>query len=226
MKIIKDIKILNTYINKFEINKILPAVALKEAALYHFEKSDYICSYGEKILNFYFLVEGNAKVYVLLENGKSFLLKFYEPFSNFGDLEILEKSHYQTNVEALKDTFCIGIPTDIINKYCITDAIFLRYLCLNLSDKLNNLSNISSINILYPLENRLASYLSHIAAGEKIFNLTSSFSDIADLLGTSYRHLSRTLKGLNEKKIIRSSKKRIEILDVGALVELAGELYK
>jgi CRP-like cAMP-binding protein len=226
MKIIKNVELLNIYINEFKINKILPTEALKKAVLYHFDKGDYICIYGEKILNFYFLVKGNAKVYVLLENGKSFLLKFYEPFSNFGDLEILEKSHYQTNVEALNDTFCIGIPTDIINKYCINDATFLRYLCLNLSDKLNNLSNISSINILYPLENRLASYLSHISAGEKIFSLTSSFSDIADLLGTSYRHLSRTLKGLNEKKIIISNKKIVEILDEPALVELAGDLYK
>ncbi|WP_461206002.1 Crp/Fnr family transcriptional regulator [Clostridium sp. DL1XJH146] len=226
MRIINNTNLLNTYINQYEIDKIVPPLALNKAELYHFQRGDYICSYEEKILNFYFLVEGNAKVYILLENGKSFLLKFYEPFNNFGDLELLKKTHYQTNVEALTDTFCVSISIEDINKYCLDDTTFLRYLCSNLSDKLNSLSNISSINILYPLENRLASYLYHISSGEKSFELVSSFSDIAELLGTSYRHLSRTLKGLNEKKIIKSSKKRIEIIDLEALVALAGELYK
>ncbi|GAA0178487.1 transcriptional regulator YeiL [Clostridium sediminicola] len=226
MKILKDDKLLNNYIIQYSIDKIVPEIALKKAELYYFEKGDFICRDGAKILNFYFLVCGNAKVYILLENGKSFLLKFYEPFNNFGDLEILEKEYYNTNVEVLTDTFCVGIPTDIIRKYCINDPTFLKYLCTNLSNKLNNLSYVSSINILYPLENRLASYLTHISAGERAFTLTSSFSDIAELLGTSYRHLSRTLKSLNQKNIIKSNNKKIEIIDNDTLVELAGELYK
>lgn len=226
MKIIKDTKLLNTYIKQYEIDKIIPPLALKKAALHEFKKGDLVCRDGETILNFYFLVQGKAKVFILLENGKSFLLKFYEPFNNFGDLEILEEKTYRTNVEALTDTICVTISTAVINEYCINDATFLKYICKNLSNKLNNLSYVSSINILYPLENRLASYISHVSADEMIFSLNSSYSDIAELLGTSYRHLSRTFKILNEKKIIKSYNKRIEIIDRDTLVKLAGDLYK
>ena len=49
---------------------------------------------------------------------------------------------------------------------------------------------------------------------------------MADLLGTSYRHLIRTINKLCDEKIIRKEKNSIVILNINALEELAGDLYE
>ena len=55
--------------------------------------------------------------------------------------------------------------------------------------------------------------------------LNSSFLEIAQFLGTTYRHLNRTLNELEAKSIIRCENKTIYILDEEKLRDLAKNLY-
>ena len=101
----------------------------------------------------------------------------------------------------------------------------------SLGKKFINASISSSINILYPLENRLASYLLAVAPEDNDLSnldgiITYKFTEMADLLGASYRHLIRTINKLCEDKIIRKERNLITILDRNALKELAGDLYE
>jgi len=105
-------------------------------------------------------------------------------------------------------------------------------MCTSLGKKFISSSIASSINILYPLENRLSSYLLAIAPeNTKHSNLdggiiTDKFTEMADLLGTSYRHLIRTINKLCDEKIIKKEKNFISILDINALKMLACNLYE
>ncbi len=82
----------------------------------------------------------------------------------------------------------------------------------------------SSINLLYPLENRLASYI--LATGERIDNneeiikFNENLTEIAELLGTSYRHLLRTLNNLSCKGAIRKKINYFQVLDEKILKSL------
>ena len=91
--------------------------------------------------------------------------------------------------------------------------------------KLASLSVSNSVNILYPLENRLASYILASYTNEDNNN-TENLTQIAEFLGTSYRHLLRVVKEFELEKIIKRDNKKLVILDKDKLEELAGDLYQ
>lgn len=176
-----------------------------------------------------FLVKGKAKIYINLSNGKSLLLCFYESFRVLGDIELINGNPAVTNVMAVEDSYCIGISYDIVCKYLLDDSKFLRYICNSLGVKLTRCSKNSSINLLYPLENRLASYI--FSAGvrgksNKRIYFIENLTETAELLGTSYRHLLRTLNNLCEKKILCKKEEGYEVIDETMLEVLSADVYQ
>ena len=75
-----------------------------------------------------------------------------------------------------------------------------------------------SINILSPIESRFASYLISSlptnVSGE-IFVDIDGITNLAELLGSSYRHLNRVIKNLSDLKIIEKNKVLKFIDDLG-----------
>lgn len=222
---------LNYYISRYNINSIFSIDMVPYMKLFFFNKNEYICKAEEKIEYLFFFVEGRAKVYTSLSNGKSLLLCFYKPFKVIGDVEFLHYSNANSNVQAIEATYCIGISLKDIRQRAMEDPKFLSFMCENLSEKLIRLSKYSSINLLYSLENRLASYILAISSsdeGEKSkgINLDGNLTEVSELLGTSYRHLLRTLNKLCLQGVVIKNKDFYEILDIKKLEELAGDLYE
>lgn len=133
-----------------------------------FKKNEHICKENEEIHYLYFFVEGKAKAYNTLSNGKSLLLCFYDGLQVLGDVELIHSQKTSSNVQVMEDSYCIGIPLEKVRVQLLHDATFLRCICDSLAEKLNRLSKNSSINLLYPLENRLASYI--LATGESVIH--------------------------------------------------------
>lgn len=228
---INDESKLEYYIDKYNIEDIFDKNMKKYMELILFNKNDHICRSTEKIEYFYFLVEGKVKVYTLLKNGKSLLLQFYKPLNIFGDIEVVDVDKTSSNVQAMESTLCIGISMENLRENALGDTKFLKYICKSLGSKLDKFSKFSSINLLYPLENRLASYIlaitpnsNNLSNTDEIF--TYKLTEMADLLGTSYRHLTRTINKLCNEKIIKKEKYSIIILNRGLLEELACDIYE
>lgn len=213
-------KAMEEYVLKYNINDMFTMDMRPFMELLLFKKGEYICRDNEKLNYLFFFVDGKAKVYSTLSNGKSLLLCFYQGFKVLGDLEMINSEPASTNVHVIEDTYCIGIPTEKVNSCLLDDAKFLRYICNSLGEKLNRCSKNSSINLLYPLENRLASYI--LATGE---DLDESLTEISELLGTSYRHLLRTLNNMCQKGLIKKNNSGFEIIDKKVLTKLASDLY-
>jgi len=222
---------LDNYILKYNINEIFSSDMKKYMELFLFNKSEYICKTDEKLEYLFFFVEGSAKVYSTLSNGKSLLLCFYKSFRVLGDVEFMYYETANSNVQIIEDTYCIGITFENIRKFALEDSRFLRYICDSLGEKLIRLSKYSSINLLYPLENRLASYIladtsNTMNEGKNLIVFEGNLSEVAELLGTSYRHLLRTLNNLCTQRLIRKNLQVYEILDIEKLKKLAGDLYE
>ena len=229
IKIENDNK-LDEYIGKYEIENLFSDNMKKYMTLYMFNKNEYICREYEHLDNMFFLVRGKAKVAKHLENGKSLLLSFYKPFTIIGDVEFIKNSKTDCSVRAIEDTYCIGIRFDVVRSKLITDCKFLLNICDYMSEKLKENSNNSSINLLYPLENRLASYIVAFTDIENSscnkFQFKESQIEIAELLGTSYRHLNRTLNRLCDDRTLEKNMKEYTIINYEKLLYLAGDLYK
>ncbi|NEZ73843.1 helix-turn-helix domain-containing protein [Clostridium botulinum] len=119
----------------------------------------------------------------------------------------------------------IAIPAAILREKYFNNIKLLHHLVDSLSEKLYGTINNSSYNFVYPLINRLASYLVEHLTDKSYIILNSSYLEIAQFLGTTYRHLNRTLKEMESRSIIRCDNKKIHILDIDQLRELAKNIY-
>lgn len=231
MNKVNDYNLKMQYINKYNLNKIFTEDMTEYMELMVFEKNEYICKENEKIEYLYFFVKGRAKVYVSLKNGKSLLICFYYPLMVLGDLELVNFEEATTNIQVIEESYCIVLSFNKVRDKLLEDAKFLRYACESIADKLRRSSNNNSINLLYPLENRLASYIlvteeQDNNSEEKILKFDGNLTEIAELLGTSYRHLLRTLNTLIQKGAIKKVKSYYEIIDENILKQLSADLYK
>ncbi|MFL0247025.1 Crp/Fnr family transcriptional regulator [Candidatus Clostridium stratigraminis] len=225
MKRISDDKLLKYYTEKFNIEGLLDHEIINYAQLHFYEREEYIFEAESNLEYYYFLLEGKIKISYLFENGKSMLLKFYKEFNSIGDLELLKNIPIRCNVEAVEDSYLIAIPSEILRKKYFDNVKFLHHLIDSLSDKLFATINNSSYNFVYPLINRLSSYLVEHITDKNYIILNSTFEEIAQFLGATYRHLNRTLKELEAKSIINCEDKKIYILNVEKLRELSKNLY-
>jgi len=230
MKRLYNEKSLSKYIKKYNLNEIFETNFKSYMELHGFDVGEYIYTSDEEASYLYFLVKGKAKVSMILKNGKSLLLRFYNPLEVIGEVQFADGGTAITDIEAVYECECIGISLQNLRKYANNDPTFLRYISKRLSKKLINSSVSSAINLLYPLESRLASYI--LAISPKIEKHNSiqdikvgNLVELADLLGTSYRHLIRVINNLCEQKIIEKQDSFLIIKDRAILESMSADLY-
>lgn len=230
MKKIEDKFIINSFYNELNIQDLFNKDMKKHMKLLRFERHEYLCREDEELEYFLFLVQGKAKVFKTLPNGRSSLLSFYNSLRVIGDIEFIKKGVVSGTLQALSTCYCLAIPMSIARKELIEDSKFLQFICESLAEKLAAISMNSSINLLYPLENRLASYINELLLYNKndnsFIDFDESLVNIAEHLGSSYRHLLRTFNSLCEKNVIEKDKKGYRVINKEKLVKLAGDLYQ
>lgn len=226
---INDDKLLKSYIEKFHIDDLFSQDMSEYMELVLWNKNEFICRESESLSYLYFIVDGKAKVCKNMANGKSLLICFYKPFRIVGEVEFTYTNTADCTVQTIEDTYGIGISFSVVRSKLFNDRKFLFNICVYLGKKLSVSSTNNSINILYNLENRLASYIYAFIDGkhEKYeFEFEGSYSEIAELLGTSYRHLNRTLNKFCQQGILEKRSKSFIIKDLAKLELLSGDLYK
>lgn len=231
MKKLNNQKLIDYYYNKYNLNEIFTNEFKSHMEIFAYNRHEHICNINEEIEYILFFVNGKAKVYNTLANGKSLLLCFYYPLMMIGDMEMLNSSINPINVQALELCHCIGIKMSYAREVLIKDIKFMSHVARSLGDKLDRCSINNSINLLYKLENRLASYIISTSVSEVINNLDicvfdENLTNVAELLGTSYRHLLRTLNMFCTKNILKHHKGFYEVSDMEVLKSFAIDLYK
>ncbi|WP_291650188.1 helix-turn-helix domain-containing protein [Clostridium sp.] len=225
MRKISNRRHLKYYIDKHNIEEILDEEIIEYAQLHFYEKEEYILQAESDLEYYYLLVDGKIKISYLFENGKSMFLKFYSDFDTIGDIELLKDTKILCDINAIGDAYLIAIPSDIIRKKFLGNIKFVRHLADSLSEKLYATINNSSYNFVYPLINRLATYLVEHLTDKNYIILNSSFLEISQFLGTTYRHLNRTFKELEAKSIIECDNKKIFILNEKNLRDLSKGIF-
>lgn len=232
MRKLNDSRLLINYMEKYNIKGCFSSDMSRYMQLFACDKGECVCKSGEPMEYFYFNVKGKLKIFAMMEDGKSLLIRFNKPFSMLGDVELLPGYRIRCNVESLNESHLIAIPMEVIRTQACNDPVFLRYVVQSLSSKLYTISNSAALNLLYPLGKRFASYIVSITSDENALNCindikTTNMSELATLLGTSYRHLNRVINEFIEAGIIKKDKGKILILDYSRLKERAGEyLYE
>ncbi len=180
---------------------------------------------GDPARELLFFVEGRAKAYSILENGRGILAAFYQPLEVLGELELFTSDRYALSVEALTDTVCLALPAGAVKNAVDRSGRLLAFLCERLGRKLGERAQAESINLRYPVERRLASYLLAATDSEGRIVGTDDLGEVADFIGASYRQLARAVRRFRDLGILDRARGRIRVLDRSRLDPLAGDRY-
>ena len=230
MKKIEDTFIIEKYYNELNMQEIFINDVTKHMKLLKFDKYEYLSREEEDLEYLLFFIQGKAKVFKTLPNGRNLLLAFYNSIRVIGDIEIVKNQSATSTIQALSTCYCLAIPMKKARLELTNDRKFLKFTCESLAEKLAAVSMNSSINLLYPLENRLASYINEFLTNDEDSNIYIDFDEnlvnIAELLGSSYRHLLRTLNTLSKKGVLEKEDGKYKVINKVLLEELAGDLYQ
>lgn len=227
MKIINSSNLLKKYIELYNINAIFSNNLEKYMSLYQFKKGEHLFTSSEKVNYFFLLVSGGTKIVLNLENGKSLLIDYSNPLEMLGEMEIINSPYSKYDIIATEDTTVIGISMSIFSKLIEDDPKFWKYLYNSTLNKLQATVNSNIISSSYSFEHVLANYIiTHsVEKGDKILLESTSFNDLSQILGTSYRHLNRVLKKFIDKGLIIKDNRRIIVVDYEKLSKYYIELY-
>jgi CRP-like cAMP-binding protein len=130
-------------------------------------------------------------------------------------------------VETQTDVRYIKVPFSYIDKEYKDDSKFLYNILVQTSAKILLTQEQISINLMHSLDTRFSSYVLSLVEDGNDYAIIPSLVDIANHLGTSYRHLTRTIKKLSNKGAIMKTKNEIKLLNKELLLEISqGNVYE
>ena len=191
------------------------------ARLSVFEPGKLILREGQRVTRLYYLVEGRAKLFTTLKNGRVTLFNFYEVPSFLGDMELLDPDSYTKGVRAHTRCYCIALDLAQCGDRVLNDPKFLRTICLYLGRKINNSSRNNAQNQNFPLKYRLASYILMTNMGD-CYN--EPHTETAAYLKVSYRHLLYVLAQFCQKGLLEHTPDGYLIRDRDGLRALEEEM--
>lgn len=215
---------------KLKIAELSKHISPSDFEIFEYKKGEQVIECYTKMEYMYFIYKGKTKIYIITENGKSLLLEFYHSHHVMGDLEFITGDDSTCYVDAITDCKILVISYEKLRTLINEDVGFYKYISAGLAKKLRDSSTSSTINQLYTLKAKISSYILGLAVDIE----TSSFSkiveleklkDVADLLGTSYRHLLRTFSELEDEGVIIQKGKKITILNLELIKEYSADRY-
>lgn len=210
-----------SYIEKYPIQSLFSFPITPYIRVCQFEQGEYIFKEGSYPEYMYYLVEGKAKLYATQKNGKVSLIHFLRAPTFMGEIELLNAERYSKGIQTATKSICLAIPIHACKDKLLTDATFLRYLCIFLSQKTTMFSAMYAQNQAYPLVNRLAAFIL-LSADHDFYK--EKHTEVCEYLGVSYRHLLHVFAQLCEVNIIEKRSRGYIIRDKERLQELAKEV--
>lgn len=200
----------------------LDDIALDGLSVRHYKKGDFLCEQGFPMDCMLIVTDGKVKVCSMASNGKTLLYCFHDPGTVLGEVEFMTRTAASSSVCAVNDTQCIAIPHDRYREYLTSNIKFMNRISMNMAEIVAETSKNGASNILYPFETRLCAYMS--ATSENGY-FSHKLTELAEFLGTSYRHLLRTLDNLCSRGVIEKTARGYLIKDETKMKTIGNNFY-
>ncbi len=185
-------------------------------------RGELLFSDGEKAEGFFVVLDGTVTVYKLSAEGKERILHIVHPGGTFAEAAIFGNGLYPAYAEPLLPSKLLYIPKEGFLQLLVTNGRIAINMIAGLSRFLRQFAQQIEELTFKDVPSRLARYLLDLSRGRQMtVELPISKSQLASNLGTVSETFSRTLRKLSDDDLIRVDGKRVEILDVERLEELA-----
>ncbi|MGG7621643.1 transcriptional regulator YeiL [Bacillus coreaensis] len=208
----------NYYLTQYPIESLFSFPITPYIQVCQFERGEFIFKEGSYPEYLFYLIEGKAKLYVTHENGKVSLINFLQAPTFMGEIELLNEERISKAIQTVTKVTCLAIPIQACKEKLLTDAIFLRHLCIFLSKKATTISAKYTENQVYPLINRLAAFIL-VSADHDFYK--EKHTEVCEYLGVSYRHLLHVFAKLCEEGVVKKHARGFLIVDRQRLQQLA-----
>lgn len=224
MEQIQDPAALEWYFARSGMHARMPFLRRYPWVLLRYGRGEYICRCGEPVPRLSLLLDGTVLVSITTPQARTYLLTFCHPGDLIcGDVEVaLGNTHATADLRVHGDeAWCAELDIPRHRAALLEDADFLRYALRRVSREMVKDSVYATNNLLFRLEDRMAAYILETSPGG-VFreNLTRT----AELLGVSYRQLSRVMKGFRERGWLEKTGDGWRIADPGGLSRLAVDI--
>lgn len=180
---------------------------------------------GQEAGFFYSLHSGWACATRLLADGQRQVLDIFLAGQIMG-LRDIGFSHTQTELTALTDVRACPFPSEYLDEIFERSPRLARIFFLKLVREhallTERIINIGRRSAAHRVAHFLLEMKVRLHVGEQEFELPLNQDVIADALGISSVHVSRTLSQLRQEGLVRVDKNRVAIENLSGLVDLAG----
>ena len=186
------------------------------------QRGELLFSDGEQAEGFFVVLDGKVKVYKLSAEGKERILHIVHPGGTFAEAAIFGNGLYPAYAEPLLPSRLLFIPKAGFLNLLTTNSRIAINMIAGLSRFLRQFAQQIEELTFKDVPARLARYLLDLSKGRRTtVELPISKSQLASNLGTVSETFSRSLRKMIDDDLIRVSGKKVEILDVARLEELA-----
>ena len=177
-----------------------------------FMSNEFIFWDGDAPEWFYIIAEGKVKVLKHSSLGKEFIIAFFGPGEMFGEVAVFENKPYPASAQTVAETKVVGIKREdflsfLANRPQVALGI-INVLAGRLRDAQGRLRDLAGERV----EQRLANVLLMLSA-KLGSTLPFTRQEIAEMVGTTTETAIRVMSNLKDRRIIRSVRGKVIILD-------------
>jgi CRP/FNR family cyclic AMP-dependent transcriptional regulator len=194
-----------------QLNTLLSCVQHRSYA-----RSAFILRAGEETDALYIILSGRVKVLIPDEEGHEVILSIMGPQDFFGEMGLLDDQSRSASVEALESCEMLRLSkagfTGLLKDNFELAMTIIRNLVKRLREADRKIESLALIDV-YGRVARLLIDLAQNVDGKWIVERAPAKQEIARMIGASREMVSRVVKDLHRKGLIRAEKRRIYVLD-------------
>ena len=181
-----------------------------------YPRNAFILRAGEETDALYIILSGRVKVLIPDEEGHEVILSVIGPHEFFGEMGLLDELPRSASVETLESCDMLRLSkagfTGILKDNFELAMLIIRNLVRRLREADRKIESLALIDV-YGRVARLLIDLAENMDGKWIVERAPPKQEIARMIGASREMVSRVVKDLQKKGLIRAEKRRIHVLD-------------
>ncbi len=188
-----------------------------------FARGENIFAEGSEAAGFYIIIQGRVKVFKLSADGKEQILHIAASKELLGAVSAFAGDPYPAYADAMEKTRVFFFPRKEFLALIQKEPSVVMNMMANLAMRLQHFTRMIEDLSLKEVPGRLAAYLLYLSKQSRdsdSIEIDISKGQLASLLGTIPETLSRIMRKMNDKGILKVSGRKIELLNKRVLSDI------
>lgn len=192
----------------------LIALIEKEAVLRSFKAGDIIMRTGQYIKSTALVLEGQIKIYRESQDGGEFLMYYLGPGQACAVSMIcaIQSTTSEITAKAEEDTELLMIPVQLMDELMNTYKSWYQFVIQTYRNRFDELLSVVDNIAFHNMDERLEFYLKRHADKTGKRSIELSHQQIADDLNSSREVISRLLKKMEQRNMVKLHRNMIELV--------------